>query len=222
MTCPKSCSQGVRLELQTDWKSGQADSSPNSQAIPAPPALTHTPMSNHTVQCMQSPGKPTHRSTEAGTEPYSQIYTARPFNDAKHAFGSHCPITNHSLGAAEQTHPCLWTLLGAFLQLVDISARGPLSPRIPLPERRAPPPTTKRGRREAGAVAAARGSSSRALPSPGRHRQRGPPKAARRRPWLRRRRHRSSLQGLPGAGKGRAEAPPPEPDLANGCWRGRG
>lgn len=98
----------------------------------------------------------------------------------------------------KQTHPHLRILLEASLWLLYISASGPRSPCIPPPKRRAPLGTTRRGRREAGAVAAARGNSSVILPRPG-SRRREPLKAARHQPWLcSRRRLGLRLRGFSG------------------------
>lgn len=177
---------------------------------------------------MQSPGKPTHGSREEGTKSPSLRHTHPGLSMSESMPSDHTVIlTIVHWAPTEHTHPHHRTLLWALLKLVYISARRRRSPRIPRPERQAPPAAAARGRREARAVAGARGSSSRGLPRPGRHRQRGPPKAARRRPWLRSRRssHRpagpSAGKVVPGPGKGGGNAPPPGPDLANGCRRGR-
>lgn len=177
-------SHGARKSGSLTGTAGRPTS--GSQLSSHPPAATNTHLPDHTVKCMHANSRQAHSQKEGSRnrEPYSQTHAARPFSDAKHAFRAHCHINNHSLGT-HRTHPPTAPdpTRGSSLQLVYASAPGPRSPRIPRPERWAPPPTTKRGRREAGAVAAARGSSSWALPRPGRHRRRGPPKAARRRPW---------------------------------------
>lgn len=188
------------------------------------PRHTHTQLLTHksgrpiTRLSAWSPGTATHR--EAGRDSpilrraQADLRALRPLSHGSH----------HSPGAQGTGPPAPRDPPGAARRLVDISARGPRSPRIPRPERREPPATTEQGGREAGAVAAARGSSSRAPPRPAR-RRRGPPKASPQRPWLRRRRRLRRLGRAPGSARvGQRPAPRTRPGqwAPAGAGPGRG
>lgn len=205
MTVPQPGSARTRLELQAGRRELQF-----STSIRPPNPHTHTP--NHTGQCMQSPGKLTHRSRKGGTgspipgraEPDLPLTQSTPSDHTVRLATANqqpqsrpTPTSRPSSGLPSGS----WTF-----PLADSR-----SPRIPRPERWAQP-KANRGRKEVGAVGTAHASSSRATLRPGRHR-RAPPKAARGLPWLPCRRRLAATTACTTASapprRSPAKAPPP-------------
>lgn len=223
MTCPKSHSQEVR---EPDWNSRQADS--RVPALKQSPPLPHTHICPITQlsACKVQASRPTEGRRQVQRAQFSDSH-GQTFQRRKACLRPHCHINNYSLGTHRTNPPTPPDPTGGFAPAcVHFRSRATLTS---YPAARAPgAATNNKKRKERGESG---GCSARELVVD--------PDAPRPPPPARTPEGRASAamapqlppppprppQPPPGTSRarsGRANAPPPEPNLANGCWRGRG